>query len=198
MKLPVIVIGAGGHARVLLDALKLNKVNVIGVTDAQPSDVDKSKSKVPVIGKDEAVLSYSPQKVLLVNGLGSITVSPKRAEIFKHFKHLGYRFVNVIHPSAVIAKDVQLGEGIQIMAGSVIQTGCKIGNNTIINTRVSIDHDCDIGSHVHIAPGAVLSGGVSIGEGCHLGPCSVVIQGISIAPRSFIRAQLLVHRHIKS
>ncbi|MFA7254795.1 MAG: acetyltransferase [Candidatus Omnitrophota bacterium] len=198
MKLPVIVLGAGGHARVLLDVLRLCKVKVLGVTDAQPSHVDKRKLQTPVLGTDKAVLAYSPKKVLLVNGLGSVSVTPKRAEIFKYFKDLGYHFAKAIHPSAIVAKDVQLGEGVQVMAGSVIQTGCKIGNNTIINTRVSIDHDCNIGSHVHIAPGAVLSGGISIGEGCHLGPCSVVIQGISIAPRSFIRAQLLVHRRVKS
>ncbi len=80
------------------------------------------------------------------------------------------------------------------MAGAVIQTGSKIGENTIINTRVSIDHDCCVGAHTHIAPGSVFSGGVTVGQGCHIGPGSVVIQGCCIAPGSFIRAQSLIKK----
>ncbi len=197
MKLPVIVLGAGGHARVALDVLNLMNEKVIGVTDADPVRVSKERMTAPVLGNDDAVTGFKPDEVLLVNGLGSIEVSSKRPEIFYRFKKLGYRFLTLIHPSAVVAEDVQIGEGAQVMAGVVIQTGSKIGENTIINTRASVDHDCSIGSHVHIAPGVVLSGGVSIGDGCHLGPCAVVIQGISIAPRSFVRAQLLVYRNIK-
>lgn len=197
MKLPVIVLGAGGHARVALDVLKLMKEKAVGVTDADQARVSRERMAVPVLGNDDAVTGFKPDEVLLVNGLGSIEVSSKRAEIFNRFKKLGYRFLTLIHPSAVVAEDVQIGEGAQVMAGVVIQTGSKIGENTIINTRASVDHDCSIGSHVHIAPGVVLSGGVSIGDGCHLGPCAVVIQGISIAPRSFVRAQLLVYRNIK-
>ena len=152
MKLPVIVLGAGGHARVLLDALRLSKLRVLGVTDARPHHVDKNKLNALVLGDDRAVLSYDPKKVLLVNGLGSIGVTQKRAELFEKFKAKGFLFLNVNHPSAVIAKDVVLGEGVQIMAGAVIQTGVVIGDNAIINTRASVDHDCHIGSHVHIAP----------------------------------------------
>jgi UDP-perosamine 4-acetyltransferase len=199
MKLPVIVLGAGGHGRVLLEALRLSREKVIGVTDAQPSHVDKKKLRVPVLGNDKAVLSYSPKKVFLANGLGSTGVTPKRAELFRKFKAKGYRFINVIHPSAVISKDVVLGEGTQVMAGAVIQTGAMVGENTIINTRASIDHDCEIGSHVHIAPGVVLSGGVKVGDGSHLGTGAVIVQNVVLPESSFVKAASLVtQKHLSS
>ena len=132
-----------------------------------------------------------------MNGVGMVRVDSKREDVFKGFKKKGYSFATVIHPSAVVAEDVRFGEGVEVMAGAVIQTGCKIKENTIINTRASIDHDCVVGAHVHIAPGVVMSGGVSVGDGCHLGPCAVVIQGVCIASYSFVRAQALICRNIK-
>lgn len=194
MKLPVIVLGAGGHARVLLDTLRLNKVKVIGVTDAQPSRVDRKKLREKVLGNDKAVLSYSSKKVLLVNGLGSTGVPLKREQLFEKFKTQGYRFSSVIHPSAVIAQDVVLGEGVQIMAGAVIQTGTRIGDDALVNTRASVDHDCHIGSHVHLAPGVVLSGGVEIGSGSHIGTGAVIVQNVALPRNSFVKAASLVTR----
>lgn len=196
MNFPVIVLGAGGHARVLLDALRLCKVKVLGVTDVVPSCAEKAKLRVPFLGNDTAVLSRSPKKVLLVNGLGSIGRPDKRAQLFKKFKAKGYRFAIVIHPTAILAGGVVLGEGAQIMAGVVIQTGSSVGENTIINTRASIDHDCLIGAHVHIAPGVVLSGGVTVGDQTHIGTGAVVVQGRKIGRGCFIKAQTLVRKNL--
>ena len=196
MKKPVILLGAGGHARVLLDVLRLQGIKILGLTDANPSKADKTELKIPVLGDDEAILNYRPEEVFLVNGIGSTDVDSKRAELFKRFKTKSYTFVSVVHPSAIIARDVVLGEGVQIMAGAVIQTGARIGDNTIINTRAAIDHDCEIGSSVHIAPGVTLSGGITVGDGTHIGTGAVIVQNRRIGRNCFVKAQALIREDL--
>ena len=192
MSIPAIVVGVGGHARVLIDALRLNKVQILGVTDAAPEKIDQAKINLPVLGKDEVISKHSPRDVLLVNGLGQVNVNPRRADLFTSFKEKGYTFATVIHPNVIIASGVRLGEGVQIMAGVIIQTGSVIGANTIINTGASVDHDCIIGPHVHLAPGVILSGSVVVGEGSHLGTGAVVVNNVQIEKNSFIKANTLV------
>jgi len=141
--LPVIVLGAGGHARVLIDALLLNSVKLLGMTDVNHQS--QSLLGVSYLGGDDVIEKYSPSEINLVNGIGSVSQPYLREKIFNRFKALGYGFINVIHPSSIIAKDVKLGEGVQVMAGAIIHSGSQIGSNTIINTQASVDHDCRIG-----------------------------------------------------
>lgn len=198
LDLPVIVLGGGGHARVLLDTLELLSVKVLGVTDAFPRMVDRSKLKVEFLGTDEVFSKpdYGPEKVYLVNGIGSIGDTTKRTKLFNDFEKRGYRFASAIHPSVVLAKDVRLSEGVQIMAGVVIQTGCRIGRNVVINTRASIDHDCVIEDHVFIAPGVVLSGNVTVLEGGHIGTLGGSIQGMTIGKGSLVGAGYVVTENV--
>ena len=188
MNRPVIVIGAGGHAKVLIDAIKLSAIRIIGVTDL----LDTKLEGVKYLGTDQGIFNYKPDQILLVNGVGSVGVSAKRKNLFDQFKEKGYSFANVIHPSAVIGSRVELGEGVQIMAGAIIQTGAVIGRNTIINTRASVDHDAQIGDHVHIAPGAVLCGGVSVEEGAFIGAGATITQGTKIQKETLVKAGSLV------
>ena len=141
--LPVIVLGAGGHARVLIDALLLNSVKLLGMTDVNHQS--QSLLGVSYLGGDDVIEKYSPSEINLVNGIGSVSQPYLREKIFNRFKALGYGLINVIHPSSIIAKDVKLGEGVQVMAGAIIHSGSQIGSNTIINTQASVDHDCRIG-----------------------------------------------------
>ncbi len=193
-KVPVIVIGTGGHARVLLDALQLQGIPILGVTRTALDQVEKSKVKVPILGTDDVIFKQLPNQVHLVNGIGQVRVEAKRSQIFDRFKDKGYSFATVIHPSAIISSDVIIEEGAQIMAGVIIQTGSRIGANSIVNTGASIDHDCIVGSHVHLAPRVVLSGGVIVGNGSHLGTGAIVVQCVSIPDRTFIRANSLFTR----
>ena len=195
----IIVLGAGGHARVLLDALRLfptTEIEIIGATDVSPETIDRSKLSCPLLGADEKVFAYETKEVFLVNGLGSIGDTAMRMKLFDNFKTKGYRFDGVIHPSAVLAKDIQLSEGVQIMAGAVVQTGCRIGRNVVINTRASVDHDGIIGDHVFIAPGATLSGGVSVGEHSHVGTGATLIQGCRIGKNCFVNARSIVRENL--
>lgn len=195
VKLPVIIIGWGGHAKVVADVLRLQGYSILGFTELD-EDLKSRGSDVLCLGDDAVIARYHPEKVLLANGLGSTQTTTARKKIYVEFSEKGYHFVCCIHPSAIIATDVEIGDGAQIMAGSVVQPGCKIGRNVILNTRASIDHDCEIGDHVHIAPGATLSGKVHVAPGAHIGTGATVIQGVVIGQHSIIGAGSVVLKDI--
>ena len=195
---PVIILGAGGHAKVLIDALRLQCVEILGIVDVDQNKKGTELMGVPIIGSDEDVRKYSSKKIRLVNGIGSVCVGSMRRKRFEFFKCLGYQFEKVIHPSALIANEVSLSEGAQVMAGAIVQTGSKICMNTIINTGSLVDHDCQIGSHAHICPGAVLSGGVVIGENSHIGTGAVIIQSVRVGSNSLVAAGAVVTRDVLS
>ena len=192
-----IVLGGGGHARVLIEVLKLRRQEIAGICDPALDPADAGPGALPVLGGDEAVHGYDPRAVLLVNSLGSAGDTAQRRSIFDSFAGASYRFATVVHPDAIVATDAVLGEGAQIMAGAVIQPGTRIGKNSIVNTRASVDHDCRIGAHAHIAPGATLCGGVEIGDGAHVGAGAVVIQGIRIGATATIGAGVTVRADVE-
>lgn len=194
MSTPVIILGTGGHACVLAEALRLRKVPVIGcVANKEPK---RLPAHLSFLGDDHVVLTYDPDTVVLVNGIGSVGRPDTRRRIFNRFREKGYHFATVVHPSSVIAEDVELAEGAQVMAGVVIQSGCRLGENVIINTGSLVDYDCRIGAHSHVAPGTVLSGGVNIGEGAHVGTGARVIQSIEIGADTVVGAGAIVIRDI--
>ena len=196
MNRPVIVIGAGGHASVLIASLKVLRRELIGITEADTNKISGSISGIPIIGNDETIMQYKPDSIELVIGIGSVSSTQKRKDIYEKFKNNGYSFSSVIHPTATVMDDVRLGEAVQIMAGAVVQTGCAIGDNVIINTGALIDHDCIICNHTHVSPGAVLSGDVQIGEMAHIGTSATIIQGIKIGEGSTIGAGAVVIKDI--
>lgn len=192
MRFPVIILGSGGHSRVLIDALRLLSIEIIGITDPRLGFGVKMVNGINILGNDDEILKYPPYQVKLVNGLGSVGDTSIRKMIYEFFKGKGYYFKRIVHPSSVIAPGVLVGEGAQIMAGAVLQTGVRIGDNTIINTRVAVDHDCFIDSHVHVAPGVTMSGEVEIGQGSHIGTGVTIIQGIKIGRNCIIGAGSVV------
>jgi len=193
---PVIVVGAGGHGKVLVDALQLAGAAILGLTDANPDLRGTTVLGAPVLGGDEVIGTHGPNDILLVNGIGTTRAEAARRLQYERFSREGYRFSTVVHPSAIIARDVVLEEGAQVLAGAVVQTGSRIGRNAIINTRASIDHDCIIGAHAHVAPGATLSGAVVVGDGSHVGTGAAVIQGIRLGCGSVIAAGATVIRDV--
>jgi sugar O-acyltransferase (sialic acid O-acetyltransferase NeuD family) len=192
MNLPVLIMGGGGHAKVLIDTLRLRSARIIGITEADPMKHGTEVLGVRVIGDDKTISEHAPGTLLLVNGIGSVNLPKAREAVFEKFKEKGFTFATVVHPSAVVAPDVVLGEGCQIMAGAVIQPGSRIGMNTIVNTKASVDHDCIISDHVHISPGVTLSGGVTIGRMAHIGTGATIIQGIRIGHNCLVGAGAVV------
>jgi len=189
---PVVVLGAGGHARVLLDALAGRGATVLGcVAPAAPSWAGATW-----LGDDEWLLDRGPSDVLLVNAVGSVKSTAARGAVFDRFSQRGFAFATVVHRAAIVARDVALGEGAQVMAGAIVQTGSRLGRDVLVNTGAQLDHDCVVGDHSHIAPGVVCSGAVMIGEHAHIGTGAVVIQGVKIGARALIGAGALVLRDV--
>lgn len=192
----IILLGAGGHAKVILDALRASGARVAGIVDPDLAKSTVDWRELVVLGDDDYLLTLDPDNVLLVNGLGSIPGSDLRKRLFEKFKSSGFNFYCVSHPSSILGSNVYLGEGAQLMAGTIVQADSRIGSNTIVNTGARIDHDCDIGADCHIAPGAVISGGVTVGDGVHIGTGASVIQGLTVGLGAVIGAGTVVVRNV--
>lgn len=192
MTVPTIIIGAGGHGRVLADLVKALGQDIVGFLDPDPALRGVWLNGIPVLGNDDLLINYSPESFNLTNGVGSTSSTSLRARIYERLTAANYKFQILSHPSAILAPSCSLAYGTQIMAGAVVQTGSKIGENTIVNTGAILDHDCVIGKHCHIAPGAVLSGSVHLGDICHVGTGASVIQGIRIGKGSLVAAGAVV------
>jgi len=186
----VIVVGGGGHAKVLVSGLLLQQRRILGFVELKPSP--PPLLGITHLGDDSAVFLHRPDRVRLVNGVGSIKSTILRREVYEKFREKQYVFETVIHPSAIIASEVQIEDGAQVMAGVVVQPGSCLGPNVIINTGASVDHDCWIDAHAHIAPGVTLSGDVHIGEGAHIGTGASIIQGVNVGAASIVGAGAVV------
>jgi sugar O-acyltransferase (sialic acid O-acetyltransferase NeuD family) len=184
--LPVIVIGGSGHAKVLVSTLLLQHRRVLGFVDVNPSR--PPLLGVSHLGDDGAVFLHPPDQVRLVNGVGSIGCTALRQAVYEKFRERQYIFETVIHPSAIIASEVHMEDGVQIMAGAVVQPGSWLGENVIINTGARVDHDCSIDAHAHVAPGVTLSGNVHIGKGAHIGTGATIIQGVKVGAAAIVGA----------
>jgi len=186
------ILGAGGHAKVLLESLKQDPtITVAGFLEMSDQLVGGRLLNFPIY-HENIILELHPKKTLLVNGIGSIETPLARAKQFDRYKKLGFCFHTLKHPTSYVANEVAIGEGAQFMARSTVMIGSKIGDNVIVNTAASVDHDCDIGKHVHIAPGAVLSGNVVVGDYTHIGTGANIIQGVEIGKNVLIAAGAVV------
>lgn len=189
MKKKLIILGAGGHARALNSLILACKNSFVGVCDPQlfSKGIDVWEG-LPVLGGDIFLDSISPIEYSLVNGIGYLPGSQDRKALYKKMKHKGFLFPALVHPFSWISPDTTLSDGVQIMAGVVIQPHCIIGCNSIVNTRASIDHDCEIGANVHISPGATICGGVIVRDDVFVGAGSTVIQGKELGEGSLVAA----------
>lgn len=193
----IIVIGGGGHAKVIISILKrLNKFNIVGYTDPLDKGVLLG---VRYFGPDVKIDEFLDKNLMIsvVMGIGKLKIADLRRKIYNSLIQKGLHFPLIIAPTAVINQDVSISNGTVIMDGVVINSSVNIGELSIINTKSSIDHDSIIGDNVHIAPGVTISGGVSIGENCVIGVGSTIIQSISICSNSFIGAGSVVVNNIK-
>jgi sugar O-acyltransferase (sialic acid O-acetyltransferase NeuD family) len=196
----IVILGGGGHASVLADLIALKGWSVEGFVAPENNPI-KGFSDIPYLGNDRVLFEKGfLREVYLINGIGAISPEGNiaRFRLYTQYKNMGYDFLTLIHPSAMVAKTAQIGEGVQIMAGVVIQPNIIICANTIINTRASIDHDCQIGHSVHVAPGVTLSGNVTVNDHALIGVGSTVIQGISIGEQAMVCAGSVVVSNIES
>lgn len=172
----VIVVGAGGHAKVCIESLRAMGESVaFCVGDSSSTGFCAG---VPILAGDEHLMRLRLEgHAYIFIALGS---NPLRARLADVAVQMGYELVSAIHPNAVISPSARLGQGVAIMAGGVVNAEVSIDSLAIINTSSSIDHDCTIGKAAHIAPQCALAGNVSVGDRSFLGIGSRVIPNISI------------------
>ena len=191
----ILLLGAGAHARVILDALHAGGLKAGGCLSPVAPERGWPQD-VGWLGEDDQLAELSPDDWHLMNGVGSIGDTGTRMRVFLRASQYGFFFMTLRHPSAVVARDVAIGEGSQVMAGAIVQTGARLGRNVVINTGAIVDHDAEIADHVHIAPGVTLSGGVTIGEAAHIGTGAVVRQGVVIGAGAVIGVGSVVIKNV--
>jgi len=198
MSKPLIILGAGGHAKVVLSLAQELDLNVQCLTDSDKSKHGENLLGVKIVGGDEILEDFNPREFDLAMGIavgsdGNLVAHlKKRYEIFRGLVGKGYSFPPLIHPNAWVAKESKIGTGVQVISGAIIQPGCSIGDLSIINTKASIDHDTLVGVASHIAPGVTGGGGVRIGATSHIGIGATLLPNIEIGEESMVAAGALV------
>jgi len=177
---PVLVYGASGHARVLIDLMRLAG-QLFPVAALDDGSVEPEVLGVPVLGNSSLFAALRSEGIeSAVLGIGSVQNHRGRMKLYDRLVASGFDIPNLIHPRAMIESSVSMGTGNQVFAGAVVGSAAKLGDDTIINSGTIISHDCVIGSHTHISPGAILAGGVHVGENTLVGMGVTVYLGVRI------------------
>ena len=185
-KKKIIIIGAGGHSRIVINIAELNNYKIeciIDVNFLKGRDVEKIFG-YPVIGNIDILDKFSPDEFCVFIAIGDNETRTFYYNLLRKKKYFIPRF---IHPATTLSKHISIGEGVLINAGVIINSGTVIGENTVLNTNSSIDHECVIGNNVHIAPGVIIAGRVTIGASTMVGIGSTIIENIIVF---FIRKNL--------
>jgi len=192
---PIFVIGASGHAKVIIDIIeKEGKYEIAGLIDSFKNKGDELLGYT-ILGKENEIAElaqlHSVSAVIIAIG-DNWTRHLVMERISKNATEL--KFASVVHPSAQIAKNVQIGEGVVIMAGAVVNTDSVIGDFTIINTKASIDHDGKMMPFSSVAPGVTAGGNVTIGSYTAISIGATIKHNITIGQHALIGAgAVLLH-----
>lgn len=188
----IIVVGAGGHAKVAIEALRRSGWDVVGCTDSDPTD--RTIVGVSVLGGDEILANMHASGVRFAfPALGSNRLRQRKAQ---ELVELGFQLPSAIGENVSISPSASVGQGVALFGGATVNADASIGDFAIINTNASIDHDCNIGSASHIAPGSTLAGGVTIGDRSFVGAGTSIIPGITVGRDCVIGAGSVVVRDI--
>ena len=183
---PLILIGAGGHGKVVLDAAIKAGYSVVGFLDDY---YERNILGYRWLGKLSEFEKYVDKNIFII----SIGDNILRKKISKTIEA---EWASIIHPSAIKGMNVIIGLGTVVMAGTVLNSCVRIGRHCIINTSAVIEHDCIISNYVHISPGVVLCGGVNISDSTWIGAGAVIKNGISICQNVIIGAGAVVVKDI--
>lgn len=188
----VAIWGASGHGRVVADAARRQGLHVVAFIDDDPVKAGAPFAGAPVLGT-AALSELREVGAQLHIAVGHCRARARLAELCVQ---QGFRLCSVLHPSAVLADDVKVGEGSFVAAGVVVNSGTQIGANVILNTSSSVDHDCGIQDGTHVAPGVRIGGLVQIGAGAFVGIGATVSNCRQIGARTIVGAGAVVVRDL--
>lgn len=187
-----ILLGAGGHARVVLDAMRTANLRLpeYALDSAKTGSVVDG---VSVAGGDELLSTASQQGIThFVLGIGGQGTSGVRATLWEKACAAGLAPLSVIHARAIVSESAVLGEGVQVLAGAIVNAGARVERGAILNTGCIVEHDCVVGEFTHVAPGSCLGGGVCLGSHCHIGLGAVVREYKTLGARTLVGAGAVV------
>ncbi len=198
-KLPLVIAGAGGHAKVLADLIAADgRFRIVGATDPAPKGPAARLSGMNVIGGDAVLPKLLREGVKhAAVGVGSSPRTAPRARLRKELIELGFRVPALAHPRAVVSPGATLGHGVQVMAGAVINPGARVGAGCVVNTGAIVEHDCVLEADAFIGPGAVLGGEVFVGEGAFIGLGARINPGIAIGADAVVGAGAVVIKDVR-
>ena len=192
-------VGAGGHAKVVIEILRLSgKFEITCLLSADARLVNSKVLGIPVTGDDSLLpeLFGKGHRYAFI-GLGSSGDMHPRRNLYDRVIQAGFQVVAAIHPNAVISPSAVFGPGVTVMAGAVINSSAVVGENVIVNTGAIVEHDCQIGRHVHLATGCRLAGNITVGDNVHIGAGACIKQGVSIGRGSIVGAGAVVLRDVR-
>jgi sugar O-acyltransferase (sialic acid O-acetyltransferase NeuD family) len=192
----LVIFGAGGQARVLLELMNRAKIGPIaGILDDNSQLQGTKLDGVPILGTIDRLSSLIPIHAIdrAVIAIGN---NAHRQRLADHARSLGLQLPVLIHPNACVSPTATLAEGTVVLAGAVISAYAKVGECGIINTLASIDHDCSLGHCVHIAPGVTLAGTVTVGSRTLIGVGATVLPNLRIGDDSIVGAGAVVIRDV--
>lgn len=174
---PFVIVGAGGHGRVVASLAERAGHPILGFLDRAPESLVGGR---PILGDDEYLDRPQAREMCIAMGLGSQATWERRMALCRYVDDRGLSAPNIIDPEASISSSAEVGRGAQVIVGAKVQNGAMVGDWCIVNTAAVVDHDCRIHPYTHVAPGAVLCGGVTVGEGSFIGAGSVVKEGVTL------------------
>ncbi len=189
----VILIGNGGHSKVIQEMIRSLNFKIIAVLDGKYTEHirENGVEYAPI----ESIDKYLKPEVRVVIAIGD---NASRRKISDQLSLHPEQYLTVTHPSAIVSSSASIGVGTVIMANTVINAKAIIGNHCIINTGAIIEHENKVDNYCHVSPNATLTGDVSTGEGVHIGASVTVIPGISIGSWSVIGAGATVIKDVPS
>jgi len=190
-KSKALIFGSGGHGKVILDILLKSGDDVLGFLDDDEKKFGQDIFGFKVLGGWSYLENNKDSAIVL--GIGSNAI---REKVFKKAKSLEIDIASAIHPQAIIAKNVSMGEGVVVMPGAVIGPDVTLEDGVVVNTSASVDHDCHLSRFCQIWPGAHLAGSVRVGEFSYVGTGASVIQNIKIGKNTMIGAGASVIKDI--
>ncbi len=185
---PLILIGAGGHAKVVLAALASQGKSITAYVDPNPASWLDAQS-IPRLSEAElqALLPQAPELIIGFMGLTTEALERRRA-LMQDYQSKGAHFPAVTHAAATIGSPVVLSAGVQVLSAAVVNPYAIIKDGAVVNSGAVVEHDAIIGAGAHIAPRAVVLGEARIGECSFIGANAVVVQGVNVEAKTFVKA----------
>ena len=201
----IVIVGAGDHARVLVDVIKGKRFSefeeweIVALTDDNPEMHGRTVRGIRVVGGRQTLPELKQQGVeYALVGVGLSSGTDARAAIYQELKKEGFQFPIVLHPSALVASHVEIGAASVILAGTIVGTGCQIGRNVIINVGASVSHDCCIGDHTVVSDRACLTGGIRVEEGAVIGAGATLNPYVAIGRNAIVGAGAVVTKNVRA